>query len=290
VASGSTAPGKLPAVPGMAGPGEGLGGQLPDKPLLPAKSRYARYEPVVIGTGAVVLLLVIWQLAAEASLVSSLVLPSPTSIASALVAYVKSSTFGIDLATSGQEVLYGYLLSVVVGVPLGLAMGWYRRLDYALDPFVSFAYASPRIAIAPLVVIWFGIGIWSKVAIIFVMSVFSILINTRAGVKNLDAHLIKAARSFGAGDWQMFRTVALPGALPFIITGLRLGVGQALIGVVVGELIAAQHGIGQAMATFGTTFQTASVFATLIIVAGAGLLLQQLFQRFERRFSGWRPQ
>jgi ABC-type nitrate/sulfonate/bicarbonate transport system permease component len=274
----------------LAGPAPGSGAQQADKPVRPSKSLYARFEPMLIGAGAVVLLLIVWQLAAEAGLVSSLVLPSPTSIASALVAYVKSSTFGVDVATSGQEVLYGYLLSVAVGVPLGLATGWYRRLDYALDPFVSFANASPRIAIAPLVVIWFGIGIWSKVAIVFVMAVFSILINTRAGVKNLDPHLIKAARSFGAGDWQMFRTVALPGALPFIITGLRLGVGQALIGVVVGELIAAQHGIGQAMATFGTTFQTASVFATLIIVAGAGLLLQQLFQRFERKLSSWRPQ
>ena len=289
MASGSSASGKLPAVPRAAGPAPGSSAQRPDKPLLPSKSRYARYEPAILGAGTVVLLLVIWQFAAEAKLVSSLVLPSPTSIASALVAYVRSPTFGVDVATSGQEVLYGYGLSILVGVPVGLAMGWYRRFDLALDPFVSFANASPRIAIAPLVVIWFGIGIWSKVAIIFVSAMFSILINTRAGVKNLDPNLIKAARSFGAGDWQMFRTVALPGALPFIITGLRLGVGQALIGVVVGELIAAQHGIGQAMATFGTTFQTASVFATLIIVAGVGLLLQQLFQRLERRFSGWRP-
>jgi NitT/TauT family transport system permease protein len=158
----------------------------------------------------------------------------------------------------------------------------------ALDPFINFMNAMPRIALVPLFIIWFGIGIWSKVAIIFLSSLFPILINTQAGIRNLDAGWVKAARSYGANDLQLFRTVALPGAIPFILTGMRIGVGHALIGVVVGELVAARAGIGLMMATAGANFQTAKVFAGLMIVSSAGVLLVYLISRIERQFQAWR--
>ena len=255
----------------------------------PHRPRWARYEPALIGAASVVAVLAIWQAVALARLVPELFLPGPLDIARALATYATSEDFAIDLATSGQELAMGYFLAILVALPLGLLMGWYRRLHHALDPFISFFYSTPRIALLPLLIIWFGIGIWSKVAVIFLGAFFPIAINTFAGVRSLDAGLLRAARAFGGTDVQIFRTIALPGSVPFILTGLRLGVGHALIGVVVGELVAAQHGVGLAMATAGATFQTSKVFAALFIIAGAGVALQIVLQRLEKRFDAWRP-
>lgn len=253
------------------------------------RSRLGRYEPWLIGVVSVVVFLAVWQAVAVARVVPELFLPGPIDIAGALADYVRSPEFVQDVATSGQELLLGFGLAIVTGLPIGLLIGWYRRLRYALDPFISFFYSVPRIALLPLLIIWFGIGIWSKVAVIFLGAFFPIAINTLAGIRSLDPPLLRAARSFGASDMQIFRTVALPGSVPFILTGIRLGVGHALIGVVVGELVAAQHGVGLAMATAGSTFQTSKVFAGLIIIAGVGVILQILLQRLENHFDSWRP-
>ena len=242
-----------------------------------------------MGTAAVVLFLVIWEAVADARIVSALFLPGPLDIYKALAGYVQEGAFWQDLWTSGLELIIGFCMAIAIGLPLGLLIGWYTRVRYVLDPFVAFFYATPRIALVPLFLIWFGIGIWSKIAVIFLGAVFPIIINTMAGVRNLDPSLIKAARSFGAGDFQLFRTVALPGAVPFILTGMRLGVGHALIGVVVGEFVAAEAGVGKMMADAANTFQTPRVFAGLLIVAGTGLLLTSLLQRLEESFQNWRP-
>src|SRR6202011_1913641 len=135
--------------------------------------------------------------------------------------------------------MYGFALSIIIGLPLGILMGWYRRLNMALDPFVTFFYSIPRVALTPLLIIWFGIGINSKIAVVFLGALFAIIINAAVGVRNLDPALIKAARSFGASDAQLFRTIVLPGCVPFILAGFRLGLAHALTGVVVAELIGA---------------------------------------------------
>src|SRR5438105_7211850 len=155
-------------------------------------------------------------------------------------------------------------------------MGWYRRVGFGIDPFVAFFYSTPRIVLVPLLIIRFGIGIWSKIAVVFLGAVFPMIVNTMAGVRNVDGSLVKAAKSFGASDAQLFRTVVLPGSVPFILTGLRLGVGHALTGVVVGELVAAQAGLGLMMATAGATFQTSKVFVGLVIISTAGILFTVL--------------
>jgi NitT/TauT family transport system permease protein len=267
---------------------------LPSLPAGPALRRpgsgwFARREALTIGAASVIVFLSIWQGVAMARVVSELFLPGPYDIAIALYGLFQSSEIWLDIFTSGQEVFLGFGLAIVLGLPIGLLMGWYRRVHYALDPFVSFLYSTPRIALLPLLIIWFSIGIWSKVAVIFLGAFFPIAINTFAGVRSLDTSLLKAARSFGASDAQIFRTIALPGSVPFILTGLRLGVGHALIGVVVGELVAAQHGVGFLLATFGQTFQTSKMFAALFIIASTGVALQIGLQRLERRFEAWRP-
>ncbi len=257
---------------------------------LPRTSWFRRNEPLVIGTASVVIFLIAWQGVAAARLVSKLFLPGPTDVVEAFVDLVQGGELLQDLAVSGQEFVTGYLLAALTGIPLGLALGWYPRARHALDPFVTFLYATPRIVLLPLFIIWFGIGVESKIAVIFLGAFFAILINTTAGVRSLDTHLIRVAHSFGAGDYQIFRNIALPGSVPFILTGLRLGIGHALIGVVVGELVAAQHGIGRMMAIAGATFQSSKVFAGLFFIASAGMLLTYILQRLERHFDAWRPQ
>jgi ABC-type nitrate/sulfonate/bicarbonate transport system permease component len=249
----------------------------------------ARYEGLLVGAGAVLAFVFVWQLAAFRRVVPELFLPGPFDIANAFGAYIAKGQIWPDMWISGQELAYGFVLSIVVGLPLGMLMGWYRRLNQALDPFVTFFYSIPRVALTPLLIIWFGIGINSKIAVVFLGAVFAILINTAAGVKNLDPALIKAARSFGASDAQLFRTVVLPGSVPFILTGLRLGLGHALTGVVVAELVAAQAGVGLMMATAGATFQTSKVFVGLVIVATTGVVLTIVLSRIERRFQTWKP-
>jgi NitT/TauT family transport system permease protein len=250
---------------------------------------FAAYESFILSFGTILFILVVWQIVVFAGVVPPLFLPGPIDIWFALVEYVEGGSIWRDLAVSGEELLYGYGLAIVVGLPLGILMGWYRRANIALDPLINFMNAMPRIALVPLFIIWFGIGIWSKVAVIFLSSVFPILINTEAGIRNLDTGWLKAARSFGANDIQVFRTVALPGAIPFILTGMRIGVGHALIGVVVGELVAARAGIGLMMTTAAASFETAKVFAGLLIVSSAGVLLVYLIGRAEARFQAWRP-
>jgi NitT/TauT family transport system permease protein len=266
-----------------AEPTSGQPVRIPGQP-----GRWARYEGLIIGALSVLIFGTVWQLIAYRRLVSELFLPGPFDIANAFAAYIAKGGIWLDLWTSSQELLLGFLLAIVVGLPLGMLMGWYRRLSYALDPFVTFFNSIPRVSLTPLFIIWFGIGINSKIAVVFLGAIFAIVINTAAATRNLDPALVRAARSFGASDAQLFRTVVLPGSVPFILTGLRLGLAHALTGVVVAELVAAQAGVGLMMAQAGQTFQTSKVFVGLVIVAGAGVLLTLVLQRIERRFQSWR--
>jgi ABC-type nitrate/sulfonate/bicarbonate transport system permease component len=252
-------------------------------------TRFSRYQALIIGSTSVFVFLAVWQGVASAKLVSPLFLPGPFDIFNAYRELLKGGKLWYDMLVSNEELVLGYSLAVVVALPLGLLTGWYRRLNYVLDPYITFLYNSPRIALIPLFIVWFGIGIESKIALVFLGAFFAILINTAVGVRNVDGALLKSARSFCASDAQIFRTVALPGSVPFILTGLRLGIAHALIGVVVGELVAAQAGLGLMMATAGATFQTSKVFAGLIIFAAEGMVLSYAILQLEKHFQSWRP-
>ncbi len=253
-------------------------------------SWYTQHEPLIIGAMAVILFMVVWHSVASARLMSRLFFPGPADVIEAYQELIVEGNIWLDIAVSSQEFVLGYGLGIVTAIPLGLLIGWYKRPRYALDPFITFLYATPRIVLLPLLIIWFGIDLESKVAVVFLGAFFAIIINTTAGVRNLDSQLIRLARSFGANDLQVFRTIALPGAVPFILTGLRLGIGHALVGVVVGEYVAARHGVGQMMAIAGATFQSPKVFAGLFLIASAGMLITYILQRLERHFDAWRPQ
>jgi len=251
---------------------------------------YLNQEKKILGTISVGLFLIAWELVGNTlQLINPMFMSAPSLIWKATVQLFGSGEIWNDLRVSGIEFAWGYFLSVVVGVPFGIAIGWYKKFAYVCDPFVNAMNATPRVALLPLVIIWLGIGILSKVGIIFLGAVFPLLINTRDGVKTTPHNLLTAARSFGASEWQIFKSVVVPSTVPFIITGLRLAVGRALIGVMVGELYAATAGIGFMITVAGATFQTDKVFVGVLIFAISGMFATEVINKAERKFDKWRP-
>jgi len=252
---------------------------------------YLNQEKKILGGLAVGIFLIIWELAGNVyQWINPMFMSAPSLIFKAAVQLFASGEIYQDLYVSGIELLGGYFLAVAVAIPFGIMVGWYKRMSYVFDPFINAMNATPRVALLPLVIIWLGIGILSKVGIIFLGAVFSILINTRDGVKTTPVNLLNAARSFGASEWMVFKTVVIPSTIPFILTGLRLAVGRALVGVLVGELYAATAGIGFMITVAGATFQTDKVFVGVLIFALGGMIGMELLTKLERRFDKWRPQ
>src|SRR6185436_6257321 len=195
-----------------------------------------------------------------------------------------------DMVFSGKNFIVGLSAAAVGGVVLGVLIGWYRKLRLIFDPFLNALYATPRIAMIPLIIIWVGIDWKAKVFIVFMSAFFPILVNTVAGIRSLDPDLLRAARAFCASDWQIFKTIAIPGSVPFILTGVRQGVALGLIGVVVGEMFGGSQGVGFMVAYGGQTFATDTLFVGVIIIAFSGIVLTWFAERLERRFSRWRPE
>lgn len=195
---------------------------------------YLNHEKKLLGILSVSLFLILWEFMGGAwsiynpipvLRVNPMFMSAPSYVWKAGYELFHSGEIYNDLYVSGIEFFWGYILSVVVAVPFGIAVGWYKKMSHIFDPFINAMNATPRVALLPLVIIWLGIGILSKVGIIFLGAVFPILINARDGVKTTPKNLLNAAKSFGASEWQIFGAVVLPSTVPFILTGLRLGVG-----------------------------------------------------------------
>jgi ABC-type nitrate/sulfonate/bicarbonate transport system permease component len=243
----------------------------------------------VVGTAAVVVAIAAWQIAVMMELKPKLVLPGPLDVLRQAVTMFQDGGFWADMGASAQELVIGLFFAIVIGLPVGLLIGWYKGVDWALSPFITFLYATPRIAMTPLIIVWFGFGIAPKGIIVFLMAVFPIVINIAQGMHALEQGFVRVAQCFGASDLQLFRTVALPGTVPFIAGGLRLAVGQALIGVYVAELSGAQHGVGLMMNTAAQQYQSSKIFVGLFVFAVTGVVLTSLLRRLEARFASWRP-
>ena len=249
---------------------------------------YQRYEGLLLGWGTLIFFLGLWEAAPALGWVKPLFTSSPSRIFVA-AQWLFAHGFWHDIRVSALAFGYGFGLSLVVGVPLGVLMGWYRRFHAMFDPLITALYVTPRVALVPMLILWFGIGIESKVAIVFLGGVFAILLNVIAGMQTLDEGLVRCARSFGANDRQLFLTIALPSVLPFLMAGMKLAVGRALVGVLVGELVASNAGVGHMMARAGATFQTDKVFVGVVLLAAVGWSLTAFFQWIENRLSRWRP-
>ena len=253
-------------------------------------SFYERHDALILGAISVLAVLGAWEIIWELGWISPLFFSGPSAVAKQFWETLRRGSLLSDLAYSGINFGLGFLIASLAGIVLGIVLGWYRWLRLLINPFVVVLYSMPRIALVPLIIVWFGIYIKSKVVIIFLFAFFPVLVNTIAGVMALDPDLIRAARAFCATDWQIFRTVALPGSVPFILTGIRQGVSLGLTGVVISEMFGGSEGIGYMVVFSGTTFQTDSLFMGVIVIAIAGIFFNWLAERLERRFSRWKPE
>jgi len=254
------------------------------------QSVFKKYDGLILGSISVLVVLVVWEIIWKMKWISPLFFSGPSAVAQRFRELRIQGTLLSDLAFSGKNFAIGFLLASFAGIVLGIVFGSYRSVRLITNPWVNVFYSMPRVAMVPLIIMWFGIGMWSKVFIVFLFSFFPILVNTVAGVKALDQDLLRAARAYCATDWQIFKTVALPGSVPFILTGIRQGVSLGLIGVVIGEMFGGSEGIGYMVAFGGQTFQTDTLFVGVVIIAFAGILFTWLAERLERRFSRWKPE
>lgn len=243
---------------------------------------------VLRGGAALVLFCAVWELAVRVGWLDPFFTSQPTAIVGALAEQLRTGELAENLAVSLTEFSIGFGLAVVLGIGLGMLAGWYRTLEYALDPFVWFLYSAPLIAFYPLFVIWLGLGPRTVVAISFLLALPPVMTNTLAGIKDVDRDLVNAARSFGAGNRELFFKVALPASVPIVMAGLRLGIGRALTGVVIAELFGATAGLGHSISYYGMLLQTTEMMASLVVIVGLGVVFTQGVGALEARFDSWR--
>jgi ABC-type nitrate/sulfonate/bicarbonate transport system permease component len=246
-------------------------------------------EPLLFGILGFVIILVLWEAAVDAGLVRSALMSSPTRIVAAGVADFSSGVIWPHIETSFQEWAVGFAVALVTGIPLGLALGMFKRVEYLFDPWLSALYATPTVALAPLIILLFGVGIESKYVVVFLEAFITMTISTIAGAHAADRRHLETAKSFGASKSLTFRSVILPSSVPFMITGVRIGAGRALVGVIVAEFIASNIGLGFYISINGTTLNASRVMLGILLLGGFGIFVGQLIRRLERRFDKWRP-
>jgi NitT/TauT family transport system permease protein len=182
----------------------------------------------------------------------------------------------------------GMVLTVVIGIAIGIVIAQWRIVEYILDPFINALYAIPRIALVPLIILWAGLEFAGKVTILVSVAVFPIIVNTYAGIRDVRGSMLEIGRAYGATETQIFFKIILPAALPFIMAGVRLSVGLAIIGIVVAEFFTAISGLGGMIVEYANVFATAKLFVPIIVIALIGVVLTELIMWIERRLSRWR--
>jgi NitT/TauT family transport system permease protein len=227
-----------------------------------------------------------WEIACR-TVISPLFLPPPSAIFVAFVATVRSGELPVQLGETTAVLLAGYALAVAVGMVVGVMMGMVRPLAKLLDPYVNALYAMPTVALVPLVVIWVGLGFEAKVFLTFIVGVFPIMISAQTGVENISPAYIETGRSFALSRRQMLWKVILPAAIPFFVSGLRLGLGRALVGVVVAEMFTALSGLGYMVTIYANSFKTAYLFVPVITLALLSIALTELLRWAERTLTPW---
>ena len=248
-----------------------------------------RHEQLLLGIAGFALFFVAWQVASNLGIINDLFFSSPIAVVQAGVKEVQIPRFWGDARVSLTEFVLGFGIAVIVAVPLGIAIGWYRRLTYAADPWLNFLNPLPKIAILPVVILAFGLGIESKIFLVFFGVFIALIIPTVQGVRTVDKSFLDVARSFGASQRRVFTSVVLPATVPFIVTGLRLGVSRGLIAVVVSELSAQTTGLGVMINRAADQLQSDRMLFGVFIFSLMGIGGSALVRVFERHFEKWRP-
>lgn len=242
--------------------------------------------PNVVRTVSVLTFLIAWELAARDS--NPLFMTYPTAILRASVELFQSGVLMRGLIDSLIPFSIGMAISIIFGVMIGLGMGISRVVEYILDPYVNALNAVPRIALVPLVILWFGLGVVAKVVIVVSVAIFPIIINTFAGVRDVRGALLDISRAYSATPSQTLWKIIVPASLPFIMTGVRLGLGLGIIGMIVAEFFTAVTGLGGIIIEYGNTFQTAKMFVAIVVVGMLGIMVSGAAMAIERHWAKWR--
>jgi NitT/TauT family transport system permease protein len=230
-----------------------------------------------------------WELSTRFEILNPFYFPPFTKIIAKGYELFANGTIWEHMWFSLTNFLIGFLISVVLGVIMGVPMGWYKNVCKTFDPLLSGIYATPLIALLPLIIMMFGLGAISKIIMTLLAAVFPILINTMVGIANTDHRLVTMARAFGAKDRQILMKVSMPGSLPYLVAGMRVALGRALVYIVVAEQYGAATGLGYLSSLAAQRFQMAAMFVPIVIIAGVGAGLNELLKMLENRLEKWKP-
>jgi ABC-type nitrate/sulfonate/bicarbonate transport system permease component len=256
------------------------------KPTFAQRAREVVLSPNAIRTASVAVFLVVWEFYGRR--MDPIFMASPSAIFEAAIQLIQSGALRKALIESLWPFAAGMALTVVLGIAIGIAIAQWRIVEYICDPFINALYAIPRIALVPLIILWAGLEFAGKVTILVSVAVFPIIVNTYAGIRDVRGSMLEIGRAYGATDTQIFFKIILPAAIPFIMAGVRLSVGLAIIGIIVAEFFTAISGLGGMIVEYANVFATAKLFVPIIVIALVGVVLTELVMWLERRLSKWR--
>lgn len=245
-------------------------------------------QPAVVRLAAVLVLLVVWEIYGRSA--NPILFTYPTAVARAFVELVSTGELQTYLRQSVEVFAYGMLAAVLVGVVLGVMIGRFALVEYATDMILGALYSTPMVAVVPLIVLWFGFKLTAKTIVVFLFAVFPVLINTAQGVKSVEPSLLEVARAFRSSERQLWRDVIIPSAIPFLIAGLRLAVGRALVGMVIAEFYTSIAGLGYMIVRYANSFETDKLFVPLVLLMIAGGLMMEFLKHLEGWIAPWRKQ
>jgi NitT/TauT family transport system permease protein len=256
------------------------------QPTLADRAREVLLSPNAIRTASVAVFFVIWEYYGRR--MDPIFMAPPSAIFDAFVQLVQSGALRKAMIQTLWPFTVGMALTVVVGILLGILIAQWRTMEYILDPFINALYAIPRIALVPLIILWAGLEFVGKVTILVSVAIFPITVNTYAGIRDVRGSMLEIGRAYGATEWQIFSKIIMPAAIPFIMAGVRLAVGLAIIGIIVAEFFTAISGLGGMIVEYANVFATAKLFVPIIVIALVGVVLTELVMWLERRMSRWR--
>jgi ABC-type nitrate/sulfonate/bicarbonate transport system permease component len=245
-----------------------------------------QYRNQLLRIASFLAVMIAWELLGRQ--VAPLFMSYPSAIAAAAVTMTADGELIQALLESLKTLLLAFAISAVLGIGLGLAIGRYRAFEATTDWLVNALYATPLVAVIPLVILWLGLGFEAKLFIVILLAIFPILINTASGVRNVSESLIDVGTAFAATEREVFTKIILPAALPYMMTGLRLGIGRAIIGMVVAEFFTAITGLGALIIKYGNQYDTASMFVPILVLMGLGILLTAIVRRAEIWIAPWK--
>jgi NitT/TauT family transport system permease protein len=240
-----------------------------------------------ISLAGFILLAGVWEGSVWLFAIPDYILPAPSAIALSLYSGFVSGIFIYNFGVTAFETLVGFLLAAVAGITTGALVAQFSLVERIVYPWLVALQTLPKVAVAPLIIIWAGYGIGSKIFIVALVAIFPVLVNTIMGLKSCDQGKLDLMRSLGAGRWETFCTVRLPNALPFIFAGLNVAIVLAILGSIVGEFVGSKAGLGNLILEANFQFDVARIFAVLVILAVFGVVLSQIMRVLQNLFLFW---